>query len=133
VWPHRWQPTRLHHLWDSPGKNTGVGCHCLLHSIYKQLIYIYKTHFSTCTYVKMGFPGGSVVKNLQCRNHRRLMFHPWVRKIPWRRAWQPTPVYLPGESHGQRSLAGYSKWGHEKSDTTKWLNMHANSILVTIL
>jgi len=35
-------------------------------------------------------------------------FDPWVGKIPWRRAWQPTPVFLPGESHGQRSLAGYS-------------------------
>ena len=41
----------------------------------------------------------------QCRIYR---FSPWVRKIPWRRAWQPTPVFLPGESHGQRSLAGYS-------------------------
>ena len=37
-----------------------------------------------------------------------LSFNPWVRKIPWRRKWQPTPVFLPGESHGQRSLAGYS-------------------------
>ena len=41
----------------------------------------------------------------------------WVGKIPWRRKWQPTPVYLPGESHGQRSLAGYSPWGHKVSDT----------------
>ena len=41
----------------------------------------------------------------QCR---RLGFHPWVRKIPWRRKWQPNPVFLPGESHGQRSLVGYS-------------------------
>ena len=39
----------------------------------------------------------------------------------WRRKWQPTPVFLPGESHGQRSLAGYSPWGHKESDTTKWL------------
>ena len=38
-------------------------------------------------------------------------FNPWVRKIPWRRKWQPTPVFLPGKSHGQRSLAGYSPWG----------------------
>ena len=40
-------------------------------------------------------------------------------KIPWRRAWQPTPVFLPGESHGQRSLAGYSPWSHTESDTTE--------------
>ena len=47
------------------------------------------------------------------------MFNPWVRKIPWRRAWQPTPVCLPGESHGQRSLVGYSPWGHKELDMTK--------------
>ena len=45
-------------------------------------------------------------------------FDPWVGKIPWRRAWQPTPVFLPGESHGQRSLVGYSPRGHKESDTT---------------
>ena len=44
---------------------------------------------------------------------------PWVRKIPWRRKWQPTPVFLPGESHGQRSLAGYSPEGCKGSDTTE--------------
>ena len=41
------------------------------------------------------------------------MFNPWVGKIPWRRTWQPTPEFWPGESHGQRSLAGYSLWGHK--------------------
>ena len=41
-----------------------------------------------------------------------------VRKIPWRRAWQPTPVFLPGVSHEQRSLADYSPWGHKELDTT---------------
>ena len=46
-------------------------------------------------------------------------FDPWVEKIPWRKAWQPTPVFLPGESHGQRSLAGYDPWGHTESDTTE--------------
>ena len=42
-------------------------------------------------------------------------------KIPWRRAWQPTPVFLLGESHGQRSLEGYSPWGHRELDITEWL------------
>ena len=46
-------------------------------------------------------------------------FGPWVRKIPWRRKWQPTPAFLPGESHGQRSLEGYSPWGHKQSDMTE--------------
>ena len=49
----------------------------------------------------------------------RLGFDPWVGKIPWRRAWQPTPVFLPGESHGQRILVGYSSWGREESDMTE--------------
>ena len=54
---------------------------------------------------------------LQCRKPG---FHPWVRKIPWRRECHlPTPVFLPGESHGKRSLVGYSSWGHKESDTTE--------------
>ena len=52
----------------------------------------------------------------QCR---RCMFNPWIRKIPWRRnPWQPTPVLLPEQSHGQRTLAAYSLWGCKESDTT---------------
>ena len=49
-----------------------------------------------------------------CMQCGRLWFSLWVRVIPWRRKWQPTPVYLPGKSHGQRSLAGYSPWGHKR-------------------
>ena len=48
----------------------------------------------------------------QCR---RLRFNPWVGKVPWRRKWQPTLVILPGKSHGERSLAGYSPWGHKRA------------------
>ena len=54
--------------------------------------------------------------HLQCKKHR---FNPWVKKIPWRRKWQPTPVFLPGKSHRQRTLAGYSPWGHKESNMTK--------------
>ena len=53
---------------------------------------------------------------LQCR---RPGFDPWVGKSPWRRKWQPTPVFLPGKSHGWRSLVGYSPWGCKESDTTE--------------
>ena len=55
------------------------------------------------------FPGGASGKEpaCQCRRHKRCGFNPWVGKIHWRRKWQPTPVFLPGESHGQRSLTGY--------------------------
>ena len=49
----------------------------------------------------------------QCRRHKKWGFNPWVRKIPWRRKWQPTPVFLPGEPHTQSRLAGYSLWGHK--------------------
>ena len=68
-----------------------------------------------------GFSRGSVVKDLpamqeQCRRHG---FNPWVRKIPWRRAWQPTPVFLPGESCGQWNLVSYSPWGHKELDMTE--------------
>ena len=55
---------------------------------------------------------------LQCRKPR---FSPWVGKIPWTRKWQPTPVFMPGEAHGQRSLVGCSPWGHKESDMTEWL------------
>ena len=58
----------------------------------------------------MGFPGGASGKEAacQCRRLKRPGFNSWIRKIPWRRAWQATPVFLPGESHGQKRLAGYS-------------------------
>ena len=56
---------------------------------------------------------------LQCG---RPEFNPWVGKISWRRKWQPTPVFLPGKCHGQRSLVGYSPWGRKESDTTEWLS-----------
>ena len=70
---------------------------------------------------RKGFPGGTSGKEptCQCRRHKRSWFHPWVGKVLWRRKWQPTPIFLPGESHGQRSLAGYSPWGHKESDTTE--------------
>ena len=51
-------------------------------------------------------------------------FDPGVRNIPWRRKWQPAPVFLPGESHGQRSLVSYSPWGHKESDTTERLTLN---------
>ena len=71
--------------------------------------------------LSLGFPPDTngKIPTSQCRRHKRGgFFH--IRKIPWRRAWQPTPVFLPGEFHGQRSLAGYSWWDrrvqHDWSD-----------------
>ena len=55
----------------------------------------------------------------QCRTHSRLGFDPWVRKIPWRKKWQPTPLFLPGKFHGQKNLAGYSPQGLKVLDMTE--------------
>ena len=62
------------------------------------------------------FPGDTSGKEpaCQCRRHKRHRFDPWVEKIPWRKAWQPSPVFLSGEPHGQRSLEGYSPWGRKR-------------------
>ena len=88
-------------------------CVCVCVYIY---IYIYNTHIHVhmyiFTYIR-GFPGASVVKNLPAipETCRRRRFDAWVAKIPWRRKWQPTPVFLSRESHGQRSLGDYGPWG----------------------
>ena len=69
----------------------------------------------------------------QCRRLGRHGFDPWVRKMPWRRAGQPTPVFLPGESHGQRSLVGCSPGGHKESDTTEHAHLHLLTLLIDTL
>ena len=69
----------------------------------------------------IGFPGGATGKEPACQfmRQKRCRLDPWVRKIPCRRAWQPTPVFLLRESHGQRSLVSCRPWGHRESDTTE--------------
>ena len=68
-------------------------------------------------------PGGSEVKVSAC-SAGDLRSIPGSGRFPWRRKWQPTPVFLPGESHGWRNLVGYSPWGHKESDTTERLHFH---------
>ena len=85
------------------------------------LTIFYTGYKSTSPKLDTSFPGGSVVKNLPA-NARRSRFDPWMGKIPWRRKWQPSQVLLPGESHGQRTLVGYSPWGRKESDTTEQLS-----------
>ena len=63
-----------------------------------------------------------------CKSYKKWQFDPWVEKSPWRREWQPTPLFLPGKSHGQRSLADYSPWGHRESDMTK-VHTHADTVV----
>ena len=68
----------------------------------------------------MCFHGVSDSKVSACRYClQETQFDPWVGNIPWSRSWQPTVVFLPRESHGQRSLTGYSPWGRKKSDVTE--------------
>ena len=75
----------------------------------------------------MDLPSSSVGKESTCQC-RRPRFDPWVRKISWKRKWQPTPVFLPGKSHGLRSLLGYSPRGRKSQ---RWLNHHQHCHEVT--
>ena len=86
-----------------------------------ELVRAYTNSWRVTEIVLMGMPGGSSGKEsaCQCRRCKRRGFDPWVEKISWSRAWQPTPVFLPGESHRQQSLVGYSPWGCTESDTTE--------------
>ena len=74
------------------------------------------------TYLLTQLPKWLSGKESACQ-YRRCRFDLWVRKMPWRNKWQPTPVFLPEKSLGERSLLGYSPWGHKESDKTE----HARS------
>ena len=119
------RPQWLYNPWNSPGQNTGVGSLSLLQRIFPTqasnpallLIGRFFTNWASREapgikgprFLKMCLPGCSELKI--CLRYKRHRFNPWVRKIPWRRKWQSTPVFLTGKSHGQRSLVGYSAWG----------------------
>ena len=149
VQSHRGQPTRLCRPWDSPGKNTGVGCHFLLQCMkVKSESEVAQSCPTLRDSMDCSLPGSSAHGILQarvlewvaiafstgglsgkefacqCRRCKRLRFNPWVWKIPWRRAWLLTPVFVPGESHGQRSLVGYRPWGCKESDMTEQLTLY---------
>ena len=74
-------------------------------------------YLSSTLTIEWGFTGGSEVKVSAC-NAGDLGSIPGSGRFPWRRKWQPIPVFLPGESHGQRNLVGYSPWGRKELDTT---------------
>ena len=90
--------------------------------------FFFFSHFKINILNPSRYEGGTSGKEStsQCRRHKKLEFDPWVGKIPWRRAWQPTPVFLLGESHGQRSLQA-TVHGVTKSQTQlKQLSSHAH-------
>ena len=93
-------------------------------SVDESVICLYEMR---CLEADTGIPGGTVGKNLPARRHKRRGFHPWVRKIPWRRKWQPTPVFLPGKLHGQRNLAGHSPWGYRVKDERTHAHTHTRT------
>ena len=101
--------------------------HCCLLLFVIELQFTFLAWLSTYS---LGFPDDTSGKKKKIHlpmQGERDGFPPWVRKIPWRREWQPTPVFLPGKSHGLRSLAGYSLWGHKELDTTECLNIHTRN------
>ena len=102
------------------------------------ILFHWPMYLSLCLYhiTLIGLPRWLSDKEsiCQCRKRRRCRkcgFNPWVVKIPWRRKWQPNPVFLPGKSHGQRSLACASPWGCKELETTSGPN-NKNTALITV-
>ena len=112
-------------VWRKKNKfpSTFIGLWLRLSVIKDRLMRKMNRNVVTCA----GFLGGAVVKkiHLPSRRWKRHWFDPLIRKIPWRRKWQPTPVFLLGKFHRHRSLAGYSPQGHKEYDMTEWLSTHA--------
>ena len=136
---------RLHFHFSLPGIGEGDGnplqCSCLENprdggawwaAVYgvAQSQTRLKRLSSSSSRALQGFPGGangSKEPVCKCRRHRRLRFDPWVGKIPWRKAWQPSPIFLPGETHGQLSVAGYGAQGHKELDKTEETYTHTHT------
>ena len=129
VRPQRRQPTRLPRPWDSPGKNTGVGCHVLLQcmkvkseSEVTQSCPTLSTSWTAAyqALLSMGFSRQKYWSEVPLPSPVLALVSTKVEcSSEWRRKWQPTPVFLPRESHGQRSLVGCCPWGRTESDTTE--------------
>ena len=94
---------------------------CLHVYLYFMFVYVYILSLFTHIFF-FAFPWWLSWWNT-CLQYRRPWFNPWVRKISWRREWQPTPAFLPGEFHRQRSLAGYCPWNPKESDRTEQLTL----------
>ena len=116
-WRRAWQPTPVFLSGESHEQRSLVGyCHRVSKSQTRLSMH---AHTSDNHYHRLPRWLSGKEYFCQCRRHR---FDPWFGKMPRRRKWQPTPVVLPGKSHGQGSLVGYSPWGHKVSDTTEQLN-----------
>ena len=130
VRPHRQQPTRLRHPWDSPGKNTGVGCHLLLQCMkVKSQSEVVQSCPTPSDPIRKQYELGALftLVHLNYKINEAREYQPCRKCVPLglpralsrRRQWHPTPVLLPGKSHGGRSVVGCCLWGRTESDTTE--------------
>ena len=88
-------------------------------------VFVTSTDFMCCIMIKRG--SSLVTQTVKTQPGMwETRFNPWVGKIPWRREWLPTPVFLTGEFYGQRSLAGYSLWGHKVLDMIEWPSLSSD-------
>ena len=134
-WRRKWQPTPVFLPGESQGREAwwaavygvaqsrtrlkGLSSSSSLNRVYWNPPPLGRTYSSLIILsLDLPDPGGASGKEptCQCRRCKRHGFDPWVRKMLWRRKWQPAPVFLPGKSHGQRSLAANSPWSHKESD-----------------
>ena len=115
----RWLTSQCTLLWWS-GRQRGSKFSCDSNSIHKGFILRASSNpnYLLIT-ITLGLPRGHNSKEsaCQCRRHKRPSISPWVGKSPWRRKWQPIPVFLPEKFRGQRSLVGYGPWSHKSQNT----------------
>ena len=142
LWRRTWQPTPVFLLRKSHGQRSLVGCspqgckgldvteatwHTSISLMEDEGLVLYHTH---CSLPK--WHSGKECA-CQCKRHRKHGFDPLIGKICWKRKWQSTPVFFPGQFHGQRSLVDYSPWGHKVSDMTEHLNAHTGTLTAPLL
>ena len=107
-------------------------CRLLLKWLFDSLIFIWLKYYIFLFIVLQRLPQWFSRQRI-CKRHRERESDPWVGKIPRRREWQSTPVFLPWESHGQRSLGDYSPKGHKESDMIEWLSTPMSTHTHTML
>ena len=119
-WRRKWQPSPVFLPGESHGHRSLVG-----YSPWGRKESDMTEHIAL-TYIYARLPRWHSGKEsaYQSRRYKKCRFSLWVGKIPWRRKWQPTLVFLPGESQGNRSLVDYSPWGCKESNMTEWLGLH---------
>ena len=120
-WRREWQPTPVFLPGDSHGQRRLMG---YSPGVAKSWTQLSNSHFHTHRRFPRELGGKEFI--CQYKSHRRCKFDPWVWKIPWRRKWQSTLVFLSGEFHRQRSLAGYSPRGGKESDPIEQTHVHTH-------